>query len=345
MLEQLNKKAIIASQLEKELPINRKETTFLGTKVIINSRFDEFFDVLKDTKIGDTFNEKDFTTLLNKQALKYKLSIVNQMRKKAVSFILEDSFNSKVQTTKDLYDNNISKNVITKVLFSLYVIFIFIMSLSYFNILSSVTISVIIPILLIPIVLILLENITSIQQSIFRLSLKNFMGYFTNKYKNNNFKEKEFYGYKESFSNNSLIYFEDRFQLGLENVYNSEIIIPFIPDYLNNKKHKDYLESFLINYGKLQTQSHVLSLKNIDFNNLEELDNEQLIEIQKELSKKSIDLMDKKQTSIHKITIMENKIKDCDTKIKERVSDYGILITKDDMKDVDKLKNMFMKSL
>lgn len=46
---------------------------------------------------------------------------------------------------------------------------------------------------------------------------------------------------------------------------------------------------------KLQTQSHVLSLKNIDFQNLDKLNNEQLLEIKNELDKKSIDLANKKQ--------------------------------------------------
>lgn len=60
MIEQLKDKSKTATQLEKELSVTKKETIFLDTKIIVNSRFDNFFEFLdtKDTKIGDTFNEK-----------------------------------------------------------------------------------------------------------------------------------------------------------------------------------------------------------------------------------------------------------------------------------------------
>lgn len=346
MIEQLKDKSKTVTQLENELSTTKKETIFLDTKIIVNSRFDNFFEFLdtKDTKIGDTFNEKNFDTLLNKRALKYKFSTVNNMRKKVLNFLLKDSLNSKVQTTSDLYKNTTSKEMIKKVLFGLYTLFLLLTSLSYFNFLSPIVISTFI-LIFIPIAFVFLTKITSIRESIFMLSLKDFMNSFANKYKNADFKEKEFSGYKESFDNNSLIPFETRFQFGLENVYNSEIIIPFIPDFLKNNTQKEYLELFLINYGKLQTQSHVLSLKNIDFNNLDKLNNEQLLEIKNELDKKSIDLANKKQKSVNTLNTVIGKIEECETKIKERFSSYGTYITRSDIQNTEKLKKIFVSSL
>lgn len=53
------------------------------------------------------------------------------MRKKVLNFLLKDSLNSKVQTTSDLYKNITSKEMIKKVLFWLYALFLLLTSLSY----------------------------------------------------------------------------------------------------------------------------------------------------------------------------------------------------------------------
>lgn len=339
-----------ANLLDAELPSVKKETIFLGTKVVINSRFNNFFDVLdsKDKKFGDTLNEKNFDSLLNKRALKYKLSIINKMRKNVLKHFLKDSLNSKVHSNKDFnFFKLINKNLNKSFLF-LYIIFIFILLMSYVNIFDYL--GLIFSIILIGSVLlgaIYFRNLRNIAKSNFRLSLEQFMNNFAEEmtFLEKTNKEVEAYGYKESFSDKGFMNFTDRVKIGLANVYNSDIIIPFIPDFATKQKQRDYLELFLINYGKIQTQKHFFSFKNLSPDFLKTLGTEKLVEIQNELFIKKEQLQTEKIHAINKAKELDNKAKELDNKIAQEYRDRGmIVLSREDLENKDKIKKAFLSA-
>jgi len=340
-----------------ELASTKRETVFLDTKIIINSKFNTFFDVLdsKDKKIGDTFSETNFDALLNKRALKYKLSIINKMRKNLLKHFLKDSLNSKVYSTKDFdFFKLVNKNI-NKSFLLLYIILLATLLMSYMNIFDyQEFIFLFIMILTIPLSIIYFKNLNNISKSDFRLSLQYFMKYFSKEMVNleSTNKKIDTYGYKESFLDENLIKYEDRVKIGLADIYNSDIIIPFIPNFKSNPNQKKYLELFLINYGKLQTQRHYSDYRDLSPDYLKTLSSEKLIEVQKEISIKKEQLEKEKLESVNRNKVYEQKIEEYNIKIKERDEEIAqkyrekgyTVFTLDDINDKEKMQKLIYQS-
>lgn len=334
-MEHMKHRSKTVSILDKELEVNKKNIHFLDCDIILNSRFNTFLKSIENIDINNITLGSKYKEIKFKSALLNKARNVNKMRKRVLNSlkdnVIKNKIHSKVHFTDYLYINMLNKDFLNKLFIAVYSVFIFALFLSYINIMS-ILISGLISILFLPIVIFQIKNIKNINRANFMLSLKKFSSSIFSKYNKEEFTKAEFCGYKEAIKHNTLMPFETRVHLGLQNIYNSQIIIPFI----KNKNSNFFYE----NYGRLQSQQ--FKLKPARYSRSHFLKNNLTEEASKDL--KEEDSRELKSLSML-LEYSELAVKEEEKRLKIKYASIGqVILFEDDFKNPESLKQQLLQS-